>query len=53
MSRSGYCWRTSQLTVSGEQRRGIKQALTSLTKNPYPSNTRIKSSFHVLLGRSK
>lgn len=27
-----YCWRTSQLTASGEHRRGMKQALTSLTK---------------------
>jgi hypothetical protein len=46
-------WRTSQLTASGEPRRGMKQALTSLTKNPYPSNTREREVIHVLLGRSK
>jgi hypothetical protein len=53
MSSNGYCWRTSQLAASGEQGTGMKQAFTSFPKNPYPSNTRIKSSFHVLHGRSK
>jgi hypothetical protein len=53
LSSNRYCWRTSQLTASGEPRRGMKQALASLTKNPYPSNTREREVIHVLLGRSK
>ncbi len=32
LSSNRYCWRTSQLTASGEQRREMKQALTSFTK---------------------
>jgi hypothetical protein len=51
LSSNRYCWRTSQLTASGEPFPGMQQSLTSLTKNPYPSNIREREVIYVLLGR--